>query len=99
MEQILRMDFVRKGETIYLVTNRGDEFYLWDFKAWLKGYYDAYIPLSDYADGELEVIGNFYSNPNLLPKECEGYNGEPHITKLETIWTQTGGTDEVKDGS
>lgn len=77
-----RMDFVKKGGTVYLVTASG----LWDFRAWLKGYYDAYIPLSEIKKGGFKVIGNFKNNPELLPPECEGYNGEPHVVKVADIW-------------
>jgi len=85
-KEIKRMDFVRKGDTTYLVTLQNG-LHLWDYEAWLVGYYDAYIPLYEYEDGELEIIGNLTTDPDLLPKECEDYNGEPHCELIETIWT------------
>jgi len=82
-----RMDYVKcNSGTIYLVTQQDDGLELWDFQAWLKGYYDAYIPLKDIDTSEYEVIGDFNTNPELLPKECEGYNGEPHVELVEHIW-------------
>ncbi len=89
-KSINRMDFVRYGKTIYLVTLQGnDGLTLWDFQAWLNGYYDAYIPLEKFNDGALEVIGNFKDNPELLPSECDGYNGEPCMEnfKIDTVWS------------
>lgn len=86
--EIKRMDFVRDKHTrVFLVAQQEDGLQLWDFQAWLAGYYDAYIPLSEY-QGELEIIGNLADDPYLLPKECKGYNGEPHIELVETIWTR-----------
>lgn len=87
MSEIKRMDFVKRGDTTFLVTQQDDGLNLWDFRAWLKGYYDAYIPLSECKEEELTIIGNFKDNPELLPIECEGYNGEPHAVLIETIWT------------
>ena len=86
--KIKRMDFVMDGDTIFLVT-KGEgakELELWDFKAWVDGCYDAYIPLSEY-EGKLKIIGNFIEHPELFMKECEGYNGEPGAICKERIWT------------
>ena len=86
-----RMDFVQGGYsgTIFLVTQQEKELHLWDFQAWLRGYYDAYIPFSDIDPLDYKVIGNLEANPELLPKECEGYNGEPHVVLIETIYDGT----------
>ena len=83
---IKRMDFVKYGSNIFLVTKQDDGLYLWDFKAWLVGYYDAYISLKNLDEFKLKVIGNLEHNPELLPKECEGYNGEPNVEILEHIY-------------
>lgn len=83
------MDFVRhkKSGREYLVTEiEKGKLELWDFGAWLEGYYDAYISISEVDVSEYEVIGSFETTPQLLPKECEGYNGEPHIECLEQIY-------------
>lgn len=84
-----QMDFVQGGYsgTIFLVTQGEGELQLWDFQAWLRGYYDAYIPMKDIDPLDYKVIGNLETNPELLPKDCDGYNGEPHCELLETIWT------------
>jgi hypothetical protein len=84
---IKRFDFVEDGENTFLVTQQDKGLYCWDFTAWLKGYYDAYIPLSEFTEGELDIIGNLGDNPELLPKECEGYDGEPNVKTIERIWT------------
>ena len=86
--KIKRKDFVKGGDTVFLVTmgEGAKELELWDFKAWVDGFYDAYIPLSEY-DGKLEIIGNFIDNPDLLLKGCEGYDGEPASHCVERIWT------------
>jgi len=68
-----RMDFVQNGYsgTIFLVTQGEDELQLWDFQAWLKGYYDAYIPFSDIDPLDYKVIGNLqvvFKNPNFNPE-------------------------------
>jgi len=72
-----RMDFVQNGYsgTIFLVTQGEDELQLWDFQAWLKGYYDAYIPFSDIDPLDYKVIGNYQDNPELLPN-CLGVNAD-----------------------
>ncbi|HDZ27329.1 MAG TPA: hypothetical protein ENH65_12565 [Candidatus Aminicenantes bacterium] len=84
-----RMDFVQHSHSgkIYLVTQGEGELNLWDFQAWLEGYYDAYIPMSDTDPLDYKVIGSFDNHPGLLPAECDGYNGEPHCVKVATIWT------------
>jgi len=83
-----RMDFVQNGYsgTIFLVTQGEDELQLWDFQAWLKGYYDAYIPFSDIDPLDYKFIGNYQDNPELLPKECDGYNGEPHAVCVGVVF-------------
>ena len=83
-----RMDFVQCGGTgtIFLVAQVGDDLELWDFQAWLKGYYDAYIPMKDIEPLNYKVIGNLKDNPELLPAECDGYNGEPHAHCIEHIY-------------
>jgi len=83
-----RMDFVQNGYsgTIFLVTQAEGGLTLWDFQAWLKGYYDAYIPLSAIDPLDYKVIGNIENNPELLPNECDGYNGEPHAICVDTIF-------------
>ena len=82
-----RMDFVDYQGTTYLVTlQESDGLCLWDFKAWAEGSWDAYIPLAEIDRSRCTIVGTFGQNPELLPKECEGYNGEPHATVVETIW-------------
>ena len=98
---INRMDFVQdEAGTVYLVTVLQHDFLLWDFKAWLAGYYDAYVPVgkptinslsNPIAPEDLTIIGNLKDNPELLPEECEGYNGEPRIIKLGTVWEKKNG--------
>ena len=84
--EIMRMDFVENTKGyLFLVTKQDDGLNLWDFKAWLEGYYDAYIPL-DTVTEPLKIIGNIWNRPELLPKACRGYNGEPNCVRLETIW-------------
>lgn len=82
-----RMDFVQHSNSgdIYLVTQMDDELYLWDFRAWLEGYH-AYIPLSDIGPLDYKTIGSFGNNPELLPKECGDYNGEPHSVCVGIIF-------------
>lgn len=85
-EKIKRGDFVSCDGTNYLVTQQDSNLFLWDFHAWLDGFYDAYVPVSE-CNGILSVIGNLKDNPDLLPKECGGYDGEPNIKVIERIWT------------
>lgn len=82
---IRRMDFAIYNNKTYLVTQQDKELMLWDFEAWLKGFYDAYISLKD-CTNKPKVIGNLKDNPNLLPVDCEGYNGEPHAKIVEHIY-------------
>lgn len=80
--------------------NEPERLMAWDFKAWSEDYYDAYLPF-DMTDEEAEnngyyypaiksdecvELGNIYESPELLPIECDGYNGEPNIVKVATIW-------------
>ena len=82
------MDFVQHSQLgkIYLVVQGDGELSLWDFQAWLEGFYDAYIPLSDIDPLDYKIIGTFDNNPGLLPKECESYNGEPHVECIGHIY-------------
>lgn len=81
-----RGDLVESKNNRYIVAQIEDELELWDYKAWAKGYYDAYIPLSEVDASEFSVIGNVHDNPELLPPECDGYDGEPHIEYVGTIF-------------
>ena len=81
-----RMDFVDYEGRTYLVTLQSDGLCLWDFKAWVEGAYDAYIPMDDIDRSRCRIVGTFGENPELLPKECEGYNGEIHGQIVQTIW-------------
>lgn len=85
---VKRGDFVTisDGKKVYLVTQLDHGLHLWDFQAWIAGYYDAYIPLTECEYDELNIVGNLKDNPELLPPECEGYNGEPEIKVIEHIW-------------
>lgn len=82
-----RSDFVDyKGNTYLVTLQEGDGLCLWDFQAWAEGFYDAYVPLADIDRSQCKVVGTFGQNPELLPKECEGYNGEPHALTIKHIW-------------
>ncbi len=84
--EINRMDFVENTKGyLFLVTKQDDGLYLWDFTAWLEGYYDAYIALVEVAE-PLKIIGNYWNRPELLPRGCDSYNGEPHVEIIKTIW-------------
>lgn len=49
MNKVKRMDFVSTSKGMYLVTKQGRKLMLWDFRVWLDGYYDAYIPIPSMA--------------------------------------------------
>ena len=63
----------------YLVMWQTDRYTAFDFKAWDKGYYDAYIDLSHigqvgmdntFTNDKVKVAGNSHENPKLLPANC-----------------------------
>lgn len=83
---IKRGDFVKYENATFLIVEIDGKLEMWDFQAWLKGYYDAYVPLDEQQIREFQPIGNLKNNPEMLPAECEGYNGEPNAIKIETVW-------------
>lgn len=93
-------DIIQNGDTQYIITweKFAIQWHAWDFKAWAKGYYDAYIPLHE-LDGigddnctppcypypqfyNTVKVGSIYETPELCP---EIFDGEEQPTRTRTI--------------
>lgn len=90
--KVNRGDLVKVNDTQYIIAKMEGQLYAWDFEAWANGFYDAYLGITEnWGYGVLSLDkavkeGNIYDNPELLPSACDGYNGEPCIVKIKTVW-------------
>ncbi|MDD4876986.1 MAG: hypothetical protein PHQ86_07675 [Dehalococcoidales bacterium] len=88
-------DIIQNGETQYIIqwSKWTASWEAWDFKAWAKGFYDAYIPLHEIdgvGGGNCEPpcypypqfynaikVGNIYDTPELCPEILDNDEVKP----------------------